>query len=291
MIKQSISTLLLLAFAFIHNSQSAMDYNDVGDHIYSYNVVFAPHQEMADFLTEKCRCPEHITKEFFQQQYSQQWSTVHSWDIKTKNKLLKKVLAKTNDPNYKAMRGAIAFLVSAGCNVDTTDKLHAMSALERAAMYDDYTMAQFLLGQRANPNAMRNGNSPIFFWISSVKMAQLFDSFKADFTLKNKNEFSVLHNVISKLTFEPELITFYCAHGVNVNDVEKRGHTALHELVSAIANYCKPHNTLLKQVQLLIDAGITQKTQGEIIQQLSKSTTTPEQLIKNYLEKNLNDTR
>lgn len=116
-------------------------------------------------------------------------------------------------------------------------------------------------------------------------MAKLLGSFNTDFTIKNNDEFTVLHDATSSFT-EPELITFYCAQGVNVNDVEKRGHTALHELAYAnVLNYFKPQNILLKQVQLLIDAGISKKFQWDVIQKLSSSTATPDKLIKSYLEK------
>ncbi|MFZ5953701.1 MAG: hypothetical protein ACOYT8_01225 [Candidatus Dependentiae bacterium] len=249
-------TRLLLALIIITscNQIKSFDWFESSAHVYTTKIDVDDNQELADFLTEECKCPKEIEDDFFEKNYPAQWITIQSLTAETKNNLLKKILERSNDVNYHRLRSGAACLIAAGAFVDQTTKYGCANPLYRAAMHQDYPMSQFLLGKCANPNQKLNSSPPIIFWLKSVKMAELFAQYNTQFTLQKDLGCSVLHQVAAGLDYEPELITFYTQHGVRVNETNIFGDTAFHDLI----NYSyDQYEILQKKAKLLLDAGIS----------------------------------
>lgn len=243
----------LLFLVSAHQAKSLELFNDYPI-VYKTKIKFEANQQISDFLTEECKCPVEINNNFFENTYPHQWKTIQALETERKNNLLKKILHRTNDISYKQLRSGIACLIAAGACVDQTDKFQCSNALEKAATYQDYYMAKFLLENRANPNHRLKSKFHIFFWLESVKMAILFAEYNAQFYFKNELGSSILHLVASRSGYEPDLITFYTQHKVNINEKDSFGNTALHDLIIFSSDR---YEILEQKTKLLLDAGIS----------------------------------
>lgn len=109
-------------------------------------------------------CPDHVdwNKTAFKANYPL-WHKIKSLDTPTKNQLLQEILDSVNDPEYINLRAAIACLICAGADANQTSSYQIDCALNCAAMYQDYEMAELLLKNGANPNQKIKQGHPIFF--------------------------------------------------------------------------------------------------------------------------------
>ncbi|BDC35117.1 hypothetical protein Noda2021_10750 [Candidatus Dependentiae bacterium Noda2021] len=251
----SIIVLFFLSTSFL----AAMDWDTFIERHYSslkpIIVDINHHQDIAQLLANNCPCPNKITKESFEASYPL-WNQVDALHSNIKNELLQKLLDKVNDANYPKLRGAIACLIAAGADVDQTSTYWNECALKRAAMYQDYPMAKFLLNKGANPNR-KVDHQPLFFWLKSERFAKLFLSYNLD--IHAKNEFSNT-SIIDQLTYShypPSLITFYSQRGVRMYHKDGLGNTPLMNLAANSSHYGENNvGQLLYKAQILLANGL-----------------------------------
>lgn len=172
-------------------------------------------QEMFNFLINKCQNLSDFNENSFKSIDSTQWNILTNLSLHEKNDLLATTLDNVDDADFPRIRNAIACLVCAGASVEQKGHRAKDNALERAVMYDDIDVADYLLANGGNPN-QKLGLNPIFFLAKSVKMAKLFKKYNTQFTQKDGFGSCVLHQVICSPEYEPELISFYLKQGIDV---------------------------------------------------------------------------
>lgn len=253
---KNIIFLFFLSTSFI----SAMDWDTfINKHYSSLKPIIVDinhHQDIAQSLANNCPCPNKITKESFAASYPL-WNQVNALDSNDKNELLQKLLDKVNDPNYPRLRGAIACLIAAGADVDQTSTYWNECALKRAAMYQDYPMAKFLLNKGANPNS-KVDNNPLFFWLKSERLAKLFLAYNVDIHAKHEINRSSIIDRLTYSDYPPSLIIFYYQRGARIYHKDHQGNTPLMNLATNSSQYNENNiRQLLNKAQILLANGLS----------------------------------
>lgn len=223
------------------------------------------HNDLAQSLVSDCKCPEIITEESFAASYPL-WKQVNALDTNVKNELLQKTLDQVNDYKYNRLRGAIACLIAAGAYVEqsrTNNKEEC--ALEQAAMYQDYPMAKFLLEKGANPNR-KVQDMPLFFWLQSERIVELFLQYKLNPHVKGFANNSIFHKLTDSPDYPASLIALYLKLRVNLHHKNMFGYTPLMSLAFNSSSYCGEENIkqLLEKAKVFINNGISITEKNEI---------------------------
>ncbi|BDC35114.1 hypothetical protein Noda2021_10720 [Candidatus Dependentiae bacterium Noda2021] len=265
----------------------AMDKNDLDESSFELmNVANYNETDMNIFLLSECKNIFDLSDDSFSDANPKQWEVLKNLPLSEKNYLLATILDKVGNEDYPNIRGAVACLISAGASVNQLGHVAKDNALERAVLAQDKQMVELLLQHNADPN-QNLGYGPTFFSAKKLSMAELFCQYGAAFHERP----DVLHHVVSTPDYKPELLTFYLKHGVDVNCTDFKGLTPLEQLAVCTSRYRFEQTNLLQKAQILNEAGTLESTKKDVIQKLSKSTATPDKLIKSYLEKKLTDTK
>lgn len=243
------------------------------------NVSNYNEADMNTFLLRQCNNLFDLSEISFRYANRQQWDILNNLPLSEKNYLLATMLDKVGNDDYPNIRGAVACLISAGASVNQLGHVAKDNALERAVLAQDKEMVKLLLMHKADPN-QNLGWGPIFFCAKNLSLAELFNQFGTVFHERP----DVLHHVVSKPDYKPELITFYLNHGVDVNSTDCKGQTALHQLAVCACRYKSDLKNLIHKAQLLVEAGALESTKKDVIQQLMYYSAPEEQHLKKYLE-------
>ena len=136
-----------------------------------------------------------------------------------------------------------------------------------AVSNSDEEFMQFLLDHKADANVRvyvsgSHNNDPVLFCAPSTTVAQLLIDRKADVNARGGCSRTLPLLCCHTLRFsgtDPDLITFYGQHGVDVRAVNEHGESPLHELVNS---WDKPIARTKEQAQKFIEIGVPLDTQS-----------------------------
>lgn len=126
------------------------------------------------------------------------------------------------------------------------------SLLTEAVWANDIQLATTLFKHHADPN-MKNNETPIFFEIETIEMAQLFNDNKVNIHATDQ----VNQNVLWYLMFynnASEPTNFYLAHGVNAKGLNANNDCLLHELAQWNNSKECDIDIFLKNATILLEA-------------------------------------
>ncbi|BDC35115.1 hypothetical protein Noda2021_10730 [Candidatus Dependentiae bacterium Noda2021] len=227
------------------------------DEVQKPTIKIDDHKDIATFLVNDCPCPSKITKDSFATY--RMWNTINTLNASVKNKLLQKTLDAVNDTNYDQLRGAIACLVAAGASVDQSETDNEeICALARAASYEDYPMAEFLLQNGADPNRV-NYDKPLLFWLESYRFVKLFVKYKLDPHAKDDLNNSIFHWLTVDSDYPSSLISYYFNLGVDIHHKNENGDTPLMHCALHSSDYDDESEIkqLIEKAKLFIKYGIS----------------------------------
>jgi len=177
-------------------------------------------------------------------------------DPAEKTQMLKNIIAKINDFNYKYKRFGALILIGANAKDNSS-----YSFMSKTVLYNDEEALTFLLKKGSNPDQKNYAMNPTFFNAKKCNILEIFKKHGTNFnqggpTLPNVLWSTILHNPSS------ELIKFYLDNHVNATIIDSsNGDCLLHFLVKHpgynmqdINDYVKIGALLLKKAPKLVNA-------------------------------------
>lgn len=195
------------------------------------------------------------------------------YDVKTKNKALKKLLSSMNDLTYWHKKRAALLLVYAGADHNVQSSCSYL--FEKAVNRNDLNMVTLLFQQGANANFIDPLlDDPIFFHAKIPEMVTIFGNNNANFNTSSELYPNVLWYLCGEGTSDnaDEIMQIYIDKGVDLRKMNLNNQSLLHEMAN---------NSMFSDAHLKI-ARFTFTKAPDMINALDKQNNTPlDLLIKN----------
>jgi len=141
---------------------------------------------------------------------------------------LQTIMDQINDPLYRESRQKIQDLVGAGANPNVYRHCDEESLLCRAVLMDDLQLVNCCLEHGAHAHVDAD-SIKVLRHVGSVPVLQSLIAHKADLTCKEYDGSTLLH-IAATQPRNPDLITFLCNAGLEVNAKDRTDCIPLHDL-------------------------------------------------------------